>query len=52
MSATFYKTTCNTLLSLRPSLIELPADAAAAEEWVKSFSEALARRVPTLIYLC
>ena len=41
------------LLGLRPSLTELPADAAAAAEWpewVKSFSDILARRVPTLIW--
>ena len=37
------------LLRQRKSLTELPTDAAAAEEWVKPFSDTLARRVLILI---
>jgi hypothetical protein len=33
-------------LCMREALIEHSNDGAAAEEWVKSFSKALARRVP------
>jgi hypothetical protein len=36
-------------LCMREALIEHSNDGAAAEEWVKSFSKALARRVPILI---
>lgn len=45
-----YRVVHDALLGLRPSLIDLPDDAAAAEEWVLSFSGMLARRVPTLIW--
>ncbi len=44
-----YEVTRESLLGLRASLTELPANAAAAEEWVKSFSDVLARCVPALI---
>ena len=37
------------LLRQRKSLTELPTDAGAAEEWVKPFSDTLARRVLILI---
>lgn len=48
-SLTRYKVARDALLGLRLSLFELPADAAAAEEWVMTFSDFLAGRVPTLI---
>lgn len=38
-----YKVVRETLLGLRPSSIEVPADDTAAEEWVMTFSHFLAR---------
>jgi hypothetical protein len=44
-----YQFARDSLLCLRESLIELPANATAAETWVKPFSDMLARRAVTLI---
>ena len=41
-----YEFTRDRLLCLCKTLTELPVDAAAAEEWVKPFSDTLARCVP------